>query len=86
MKYFVYILTCSDGSLYTGITNDLKRRVSEHNEKIGSRYTRSRLPVILSYSEEYENKPEALKREYEIKRLRRQEKLELVNSADSAKK
>ncbi|MEM7541667.1 MAG: GIY-YIG nuclease family protein [Pseudomonadota bacterium] len=65
----VYILECSDGSLYTGISNDLERRLATHNEGKGAKYTRSRLPVRLVYAEHCEGKSAALRREIAIKRL-----------------
>jgi putative endonuclease len=75
----VYILRCADGTLYTGITTDLARREQEHNsEKKGARYTRSRRPVVLVYSEEATDRSEASKREYAIKQLPLAGKLELV--------
>lgn len=68
--WFVYILRCADGSLYTGITTDLARREREHNAgKAGARYTRSRRPVALVYSESAENRSEAAQREYALKQL-----------------
>ena len=81
MSYFFYILRCSDNSLYCGITTDLARRVAEHNEKKGissAKYTRSRRPVRLVYSEEYESMAEAMKREREVKRMKKEEKEKLV--------
>jgi len=77
MTYIVYILICSDNTLYTGITNNLERRLSQHNAGKASKYTRARLPVQLFYSFEVANKSEALKEEYRIKQLSREEKLKL---------
>ena len=77
--YYVYILECSDGSLYTGITNNLEKRIKTHNSKLGAKYTRSRLPVKLVYYETVETKSLALKREYEIKQKSKQEKIFLIN-------
>ncbi len=74
----VYILQCADGSLYTGITTDLPRRISEHERGTGARYTRGRGPFVIIYSETQHTKIEALKREREIKRLRRSDKLKLA--------
>ena len=79
-RWFVYILRCADGSLYTGITNDLDRRLEQHNAGTASRYTRSRLPVTLEYREEPKTKSNALKRELEIKALSRKEKEALIQS------
>jgi predicted GIY-YIG superfamily endonuclease len=72
------MLRCSDGSLYTGITNDLDKRLKAHAAGRASRYTRSRLPVTLAYTEPRRTKSAALKREAAIKRLRRAEKDRLV--------
>jgi putative endonuclease len=73
-RWLVYILCCSDGSLYTGITNDLPKRLKAHAAGKASRYTRSRLPVRLVYSERQKSRSAALKREAAIKKLRRAEK------------
>ena len=70
----LYILRCADGSLYTGITTDLERRVDQHNRGAASRYTRSRLPVALVHHEGCRGKSGALKKEYRIKSLSKQEK------------
>lgn len=80
MSHFVYILSCSDGSLYTGYTTDLERRVSEHNSGNGAKYTRGRTPVTLVHSESYDSRSEAMSREYEIKQLQRSEKEALIDS------
>jgi len=81
MSYFIYILKCSDDTLYTGITTDLARRVDEHNSSDkGAKYTKLRRPVSLVYSEESEDRSSASKREYAIKKLTRQQKLELINA------
>ncbi|MEK6248585.1 MAG: GIY-YIG nuclease family protein [Planctomycetales bacterium] len=79
-RWFVYVVRCADGSLYTGITNDLERRVEQHNAGTASRYTRSRLPVTLEYQEEARNKGSALKRELAIKALSRAAKEKLIES------
>lgn len=79
-KNYVYIVRCSDGSLYTGWTNDLKNRIKAHNDGKGAKYTKSRLPVKLVYSEIFETKSEALSREAKIKKLTRKEKLELIKN------
>ena len=76
--YFVYMVECSDGTLYTGITTDLERRVDEHNNSVkGAKYTRARRPVILVYSETLENRSDASKREFSIKKMSRKEKIAL---------
>ncbi|NIA02378.1 MAG: GIY-YIG nuclease family protein [Nitrospirae bacterium] len=77
-KFYVYIARCNDGSLYTGYTVDLAEREKKHNEGDGARYTRGRGPVKIVYSEEFETKSEAMKRECQIKRLGKQEKERLV--------
>lgn len=77
--HYVYILRCSDGSLYTGYTTDLIRRVWEHNHSTkGAKYTRSRRPVVLVHSESYSSRSDAMKREYAIKQLSRTDKLKLI--------
>ncbi|MGM0437012.1 MAG: GIY-YIG nuclease family protein [Bacillota bacterium] len=77
---FVYIVKCSDNTLYTGYTTDIERRIKEHNEGKGAKYTRGRIPVELVYYEEKETKSLAMKREYEIKQLNREEKEELIKN------
>ena len=77
-KWFVYILNCADGTLYTGITNDLDRRIKAHNAGTASKYTRVRRPVSIVYSEEVETKGDALRRELQIKRLTRSEKMAII--------
>lgn len=79
MTYYVYILKCSDGSYYTGYTSDLSRRVKQHNEGVGGRYTRSRRPVKLLYKEECATRAEAMRREREIKKMSRKNKEDLMN-------
>ena len=83
---YAYILECGDGTLYTGWTNDLEKRLKTHNEGKGGKYTRSRLPVKLVYFEEFETPNEAMSREWHIKRLKRKEKLLLVGSTHSTNK
>ena len=78
MKAYTYILTCADGSLYTGWTDDLEKRLAAHNAGKGGKYTRSRRPVRLSYYEEFEQKTEAQSREWQIKQLTREQKLKLM--------
>lgn len=75
---YVYIVECTDNTLYTGYTNDPARRIEEHNSGVGAKYTRGRGPVELVYLEEFSDKSEAMKREYEIKQLSKSEKLELI--------
>lgn len=75
---YTYILRCADGTLYTGWTNDLERRLAAHNAGKGSKYTCSRRPVELVYREEQETKEQAMSRERQIKRLTRPEKLALI--------
>ena len=75
---YTYIVKCSDGTFYTGWTNDLTRRMEAHNQGRGAKYTKARRPVILTYYETFETKEEAMKREYAIKRLSRKEKEELI--------
>jgi putative endonuclease len=78
MHYYVYILKCSDGTLYTGWTNDLEARLTAHREGRGAKYTRGRRPLELVYTEELPNKSEAAKREYQIKRKPRKQKELLI--------
>ncbi|MBU3104791.1 GIY-YIG nuclease family protein [Clostridium gasigenes] len=75
---YMYILKCSDSSLYTGWTNDLDKRFKVHSQGKGAKYTKGRLPVELVYFEEFDNKIEAMKREYEVKQLSRKEKQKLI--------
>lgn len=77
-EYFVYILECKDKSLYTGYTTDPRRRLYEHNEGKGAKYTRSRRPVKMVYLEKFSSLSQALKREYSIKQLDRNKKLLLI--------
>ena len=77
-KFYTYLARCNDGSLYAGYTVDLNEREVKHNDGKGSRYTRVRLPVKIVYSEEFQTKSEAMKREYEIKCLSKKEKEGLV--------
>src|SRR5688572_9009981 len=78
MPAFVYLLRCRDGSLYCGWTDDLERRLATHNAGKGARYTRSRKPVLLVWSEELADRSAALKRELAVKRLTRTQKLVLA--------
>ena len=77
--FYVYILTCADGTLYVGSTSDIEKRLHQHNHaKNGAHYTKIRRPVVLSYKEEVETYAVARKREAELKRLTRQQKLDLI--------
>ena len=78
MDYVVYILRCADGTLYTGSTNDVEKRLRAHQSGHGAKYTRSRLPVCLVYQEAAADKGAALRREAAIKKLSRQEKLRMI--------
>lgn len=80
MAAFVYMLRCKDGSLYTGWTNDLGHRLAMHNSGRGAKYTRGRGPLELVYSEELPDKEAALRRECAIKKLRREQKLALLQT------
>ena len=85
MPYFVYILECRDKTLYTGITNNLEKRIKDHNEsKIGAKYTSGRRPVVLKYFEKVSNRSKALKREIEIKSWTRRRKLDLIAKTQMA--
>lgn len=84
--WYVYILRCTDGVLYTGSTTDISRRVKEHNKEKGGACTRVRLPVKLVYREVYETRSEALKRESQIKHWPRTKKLALINRNNTALK
>ncbi len=81
-KWYVYILRCRDDTLYTGMTDDLEKRLAAHNAGKGAKYTRGRGPVTLVYHEELETKIDACKREYRIKRLTRQEKIVLISNGE----
>jgi len=79
--YYLYILKCADGTLYAGITVDLKRRVGEHNSSaLGAKYTRPRRPVKLVYSKKFRNRSIASREEARIKSLSRKEKLEMIKN------
>lgn len=80
---YTYIVKCSDGSLYTGWTNNLEKRIKDHNAGRGAKYTKARRPVVLGYKEEFPTKQEAMKREWEIKRLSRKEKLSMIENSKS---
>ena len=78
MKWFLYVVKCRDDSLYTGITTNIKRRVREHNLKIGAKSLKGKLPVTLVYRETYDSQGEASKREMAIKSWRREYKIKLI--------
>lgn len=80
MPYFVYLLECEDGSIYTGITTDIRRRGSEHKSGIGSNFTRAKKAKRMLYTEEHPDRSSASKREAEIKKWPREKKLALVAS------
>ena len=82
MNWKVYIVKCSDKTFYTGITNNIKLRLETHNSGKGAKYTKNRLPVILVYLERVDDKSNALKREMEIKKLNRSQKINLINSTN----
>ena len=75
---YTYILKCRDGSLYTGWTNDIEKRLKAHNEGRGAKYTKGRTPVMLVHLEEFETKEESMKREYAIKHMTKKEKENLI--------
>ena len=78
MSWYVYMLRCRDGSLYTGYTDDVDRRLAVHNSGKGAKYTRSRLPVSVAYREECPDRSAAMKREFAIKQLSKQEKEAII--------
>lgn len=78
---YTYIVECKDKTLYTGWTNHLQKRIKTHNDGKGAKYTKSRLPVRLVYYEVYKTKQEAMRREYEIKQLTREQKKKLIEKA-----
>jgi len=85
MNHFVYILKCADGTLYTGYATDLDKRLLEHNgnaenKSAGAKYTRGRRPVKIIHFERFKTRSEAMKREFAIKQLRREEKEQLINN------
>ena len=86
MYWRVYLLRCSDNSVYCGATTDIERRLSEHNQGVGSRYTRSRLPVRLVWSSGELSKSEAFKEEYRIKRLSKVVKKEIIGAGGNETK
>lgn len=76
--HYTYLVECRDHTFYIGYTNDLEKRIKAHNAGKGAKYTRGRIPVILRYYEEYKTKTEAMRREYELKKLTREEKENLI--------
>ncbi len=88
MSHFVYILRCNDGTYYTGYATDLEKRLKEHNGDVGegAKYTRSRRPVRMLYSETFDSRAEAQSREYAIKQLNRTQKEALLNTQKRRKK
>ncbi len=83
-KWYVYILRCRDDTLYTGMTDDLEKRLTAHNAGKGAKYTRGRGPVTLVYHEAFDTATDARKREYRIKQLTRQQKLALIETTPEA--
>ena len=81
-KHYAYMLRCSDGSIYSGYTTDPHRREKVHNSGKGAKYTRTRLPVKLVYFEEFDNKTDAMKREYAFKQLTHKEKEEIIKNSN----
>ena len=79
-RWWIYIVECSDGSYYTGITPDINKRIEKHNNGSGARYTRSKSPVQLLYYEKHKNRSWATKRELEIKKLTHDQKKELIDN------
>lgn len=78
---YTYILECKDGTFYTGWTNNLEKRLKDHNDGKGAKYTKTRRPVVLAYYEEFATKEEAMKREYVIKQMKRSEKKKLIEKS-----
>lgn len=79
MKHYCYLVRCSDDTLYCGYTNNLDKRIAAHNNGKGAKYTKTRIPVKLVYTEMFDNKSDAMKREWQIKKLTKKEKLRLIN-------
>jgi len=82
---YVYIVECSDGTFYTGWTNNLDKRIYMHSNGVGAKYTKGRGPVKLMHYEEFEDKKDAMKREYEIKKLTRKAKVSLIKETKKNK-
>lgn len=83
---YTYILECSDGTLYTGWTNNIERRLEAHNSGKGAKYTKNRRPVKMVYQEIFETKEEAMRREYAIKQLSRKEKVDMIKKYEQETK
>lgn len=84
-EWFVYMVKCADGTLYTGYTNDVEKRVATHNKSKGAKYTRSRLPVTLAYQKSYPTRSIAMKAEYMLKQFSRDVKLMLAKKYDKSR-
>ena len=84
--WFVYMVECSDGTIYTGITNNIEQRIIKHNSGKGAKYTRARIPVVLKAYWTYDLKSEAAKAEYAFKQLSREEKMELIAKCAEVKR
>ncbi len=82
-QWFVYIIECSDSTFYIGTTNDVEKRIAKHNSGKGAKYTRGRTPVKLKYTQAFENRSEACKHEYKLKRYSREEKIALFSPTPS---
>ena len=80
---YTYIVECKDGTLYTGWTNNLEKRLEAHNSGKGAKYTKTRRPVKIVYTETFETKEEAMSREFAIKRLSRQQKMNLISEKET---
>ena len=83
MDHYAYMLRCSDGTLYSGYTNNIEKRIEAHNSGKGAKYTRARLPVKLAYYEVFDNKIDAMKREYSLKQLTKEQKEKLCVNWDA---
>ena len=81
-NHYVYIVRCNDSTLYTGYTTDVTERVKKHNSGLGAKYTRNRRPVTIVYQEVFDDKRQAMSREYAIKQLTRKQKLNLIRSIE----
>ena len=86
MTYYVYMVKCRTGHLYTGYTHNMERRLAEHNNGTASKFTRSRLPVRLVYQERFKNRSQAIRREMAIKKMSRKEKNEICGRMSNPRK